>query len=323
MLRKLRSEFPFLLTSFAVIVAQSAGAQDFPTKPIRIIAASAPGVAPDVVARLLAADLSTSIGQQVIVENKPGASQVIGFEYVAKQVPADGYTLAVTDVSGLAQLPVITKSLRFDPLKDLPPIIGFAEGRLALAISSQLPWKTFNEMVANVKVDPGRLNYGASAPANRFPALAVLRGLGLDVAYVGFSSGAAYMQAIFSGTVQMGTISEGVAAVGGERVRLLAITGEQRNSTLFRDVPTFAELGMPGIPGLTYSLNAPAGTPEPVTGKIHAAASRALQSADVKARFAKVGWDVIDRRPEVIAKMLLEQSRFFADVAKKAGIQPE
>ena len=301
----------------------SARAQDYPNKPIRFVVAGAPGVAPDIVARLLAAELSTSIGQQVVVENKPGAGQLIGFEYVAKQVPADGYTLLLTDVSALALLPVIAKGLRFDPLKDLPPVIGFAEGRLLLAMSSQLPWKTFNELVAHLKANPGKLNYGASAPANRFPTIAVLRGLSLDATYVGFSNGGAYMQAIIGGTVQMGTISEGTATVGGEKLRILAITGEQRHPTTYRDVPTFAEVGLPGIPGLTYAVNVPLGTPEPVIGRIYAAASRALQSPDAKARFAKVGWDVIDRKPDAIAKMIAEQGRFFADVAKKAGIQPE
>lgn len=308
-----------LLIALAV---PGATAQDFPSKPVRLVVASAPGISPDIVGRLFANDFTKLIGQPVIVENRPGANQVIGFEYVAKQSVPDGYTLLLTDVSGVALLPLISKGLRFDPLKDIAPVIGLVDGRLFLATGAGQPWKSVTELVSAIRANPGKYNYGASASANRFPTEAFVRGGNLEVTHIAYTSGAAYLLALIGGTVQMGTVAEGSIASSAEKLRALAVTGEQRHPT-YKDVPTFAETGNGAIPGLTYALNVPLGTPEAVTAKLHAAASRTLQQPETKARFERAQWQVVERGPDVIAKMVQDQNRFFGDIARKAGIQPE
>jgi tripartite-type tricarboxylate transporter receptor subunit TctC len=130
------------------------------------------------------------LGQPVVVENKPGADAIIGFEYVARQLPADGYTLVIAAVSGLATLKLTSKDLRFDPLRDLPPLTDMVEGKYVFGSSSGQPWKSFAEFVSYAKAHPGKLNYGASSTTVRMQTDALMRDLGLDTVYVPYRSGA-------------------------------------------------------------------------------------------------------------------------------------
>lgn len=149
--------FLMLVTAACVFGADSTMAQDYPSRPIRFIVPNTPGSSTDFPARIISPAMSKLLGQPIIVENKPGAAQLLGYEYVAKQVPADGYTIAVVTVPALVTLPLTVKNLRFDPLKDLRPIIGLVEQRFLLASSSQESWNTFREMVGYAKANPGKL----------------------------------------------------------------------------------------------------------------------------------------------------------------------
>ena len=320
------SKFGVLFLLFAGVIdcldGSIALAQEFPTKPLMLIVAQSPGTPPDVGARTIAPELSKFIGQPVIVENKTGAGNVIGYEYVAKQAPADGYTLLVVTVESLASLPVTSKDLRFDPLKDLPPVINLVEGKLVLGSSAKFPWKNFNEFVAYAKANPGKLNYGSAAPTVRLASEILLRGLGADVTYVPYAAAGPYFQGMLSGDVHMGFISESAVFSMGDKLRVLAVSGDKR-SVRFPDIPTFSELRHPQIPGASLSLNARIGTPKPVLDKLSSAASRALQQPELRARFAKIQYDVVDQSGESAIKKLEDIARIFADVAKKVGIQPE
>lgn len=266
--------------------------------------------------------MSKTLGQPIVVENKPGATTIIGYEYVAKQVPADGYTIAAVLVTDLATLPVTVKDLRFDPLKDLPPVIGLAEGRFVMGSAAHLPSKSFNELVANAKANPGKLNYGSASVIGRLSAEAVIRQLGLDIVYVPYASGAAYLKGLVAGEVHMGFLAASAARNFGDKFRVLAVTGEQRMPAL-RDVPTFAELGFPNLRGLSHSLNAPAGIPKAAFDKLHAAASRALQQPAVRAGFQKLQLEITEQSAEVANRRAAEEARYLADIARKAGIQPQ
>lgn len=299
-----------------------AAAQDFPVKPIKYVVADAPGTTGDTVARILAPGMTKLIGQPVVIENKPGAGNRIGFEYVAKGLPADGYTFAAVTVETLALMPVTIKDLQFDPMKDLPPLIGLGGGRLVFGLSSKLPWKTFNDLVAYAKANPGKLNYGASTAIVRFPMEALIGNLGVKVVHVSYSSSAAFTRGLVAGDVQMGFVGELPAKALGEQLRVLAVTGEQRRAP-YLDVPTFVELGHPQIPDVNYSLNVRSGTPKAATDKLYSAASQALKQPEVRSAFEKIGFHINEKPTEGAASMLAERARLFAEIAKRVGIRPE
>ena len=297
-------------------------AQEFPSKPIRVVVASSPGSSSDLAARVVVPEMSKALGQPVIVENKPGAGQIIGLEYVARQMPADGYTLAVPTVEALVLLPLLTKDLRFDPLKELPITAMIAEGRLVLASAIKFPWKTFGELVAYIKSNPGKLNYGSSSAAIRITTVAITRQFGLDVVYVPYSAGGPYIQALSAGQIEMGIAGVASAVAMGDRVRVLAVTGTQRRPP-FLDAPTFAELKLPPLRGTSYSLNSRIGTPKAILDRIHAATARALQQPEVRAALANILLEPVEESIEASAKGLADLAALYGDTVKKAGIQPE
>ncbi len=266
--------------------------------------------------------MSKALGQPIIVENKAGAGQVIGLEYVAKQMPPDGYNIAVVSVSTMAIMPVTVKDLRFDPLRDLPPVIGLVEGRYLLGSSSKLPWRTFAEMVAHARSNPGKLNYGSPSTGVRLPTEAMLRALNLNVVHVPYNGGGPYLNALVAEEVHMGLVAESQAVSFGERFRVLAVTGGQRLAAL-RDVPTFAELGLPQITGLSFSLNVASGTPRSVIDLLYGAASRTLQLPEVKAQFVKILMEVTGSSPDAAARSLAGEAKVFGDIARDLGLQPQ
>lgn len=304
------------------IFAGPAEAQTFPSKPIRIIVPNTPGSSSDNTVRFMSSEFGKHLGQPVIVENRPGANSIIGSEYVAKQAPADGYTMALISVTGLASLPVTNKELRFDPLTDLPPVIGLTDARFVWGIAASLPWKSFAEQVTAVREAPGKYNWGSGDAATRLLAEAVIRELGLNLVYIPYPTPAPFMRAVIGGEIQMSITAESAVASAGDRYRILAVTGAKRQPPLL-DVPTFSELGFPQIPGLGWSLNVRVGTPRAEVDKLYSAASQALKDPEVAARYAKLKMEVNDQPPAVAAKRLAETARQFADMAKKVGLQPE
>lgn len=318
---------PYLRVSFVIMMfcwfaPEPAVAQDYPSKSIRLVVPDSPGTNSDTIVRILTPGMSKFLGQPIVIENKPGAGQLIGLEYVANQVPADGYTITAVTVQVLATMTLFTKEPRFDPLTDLPPVIGLVETGLFFGSSSKLPWKTFQEMVANARANPGKLNYGAPVSVVRLQMEALIRELGLDVIYVPYASAGAYVQGNIAGEVHMGFLGESLALSFGERFRVLAVTGDKR-SPLYSKVPTFAELGYPQIRGVATSLNAPARVPKAAIDKLSAAGARALQQPEVKILYEKAKYRILNQSPEAASKVLMEQAKFFADIARKVGIQPQ
>ncbi len=322
MLNKCRILFSSFLIGTCATAITPARAQDYPNKAVRFVVPYGAGATLDLVARVVGQELAKILGQAVVIENKPGADAMIGFEYVAKQVPADGYTIVIAAVSGLATLPLTSKSLRFDPLKDLPPVVGMVEGKYILTTPATFSAKTFAEFVAMAKASPGKLNYGASSTTVRLQTDALMRELGLNVVYVPYRSGPNYIQALATNEIQLGFMSESSAISIADRSRVLAVTGARR-SEAFPNAPTFAELGMPGVMGVAYSLNLRAGTPKPIVDRLQAATQQALRVPEVRTALAKMGLDAVAQSSEVAAKRLADEARMFAEVAKRAGIKPE
>ena len=294
-------------------------AQDYPNKPIRLIVPNTPGVPSDTIARILAPQMAKFIGQTIVVENKPGAGQLIGYEYVAKDAAADGYTVAVTSPSALATLPLSVKDLRFNPVGDLLPIISLVEGKFVLVSAS---WKSFSEMVTQAKANPGKFNYGASSSLVRLPTEALVRDLGLNIVYIPYSGGGPYYSALVAGDVQMGLADEGTAISFKEKLRALAVTGAQRSPRM-ADIPTFAELGNLGVRGFIFQLNVRVGTPRTAIDRLYGATSQALQQPEVKLSASRVLFDIVNDTQESALRRLQVEGAFFSDIAKKMGIRPE
>jgi len=305
--------------------AVPAFAQDYPNRPITFVVPNAGGTPTDNVARMFASEISKTLGQPIIVENKPGANQAIGAEHVAKLVPADGYTFLVVYQTALVTLPSVAKSLRFDPQKDLVPVMGLARERLALWSSSAQPWKSFGEFVQAAKASPGKLNYGSPSAATRLTMESLIKSpaLQLDVVHIPYKGSAPSFQAILSGEVHVGLGALQAAIASGDRVRILAVTGGTRSPQL-PNVPTFAELGYPHVQDVKHVLMARAGTPQPIVDKVHAAAAGALQRPEVKARMSALGLEAFpDLTAQAAAKNIQDEFLLFADVARKVGIEPE
>ena len=302
--------------------ASAAGIGAYPDKPIRVIVPTSAGTTTDLLIRAIAPEMGKALGQPLVIEARPGANQVIGYEYCAKQVPADGYTACMVGVDGLALLPAVTKEMRFDAFRDLPPVIGLAESRYVLRSHASAPWTNFAEFVAYVKANPGKINYGASAPQVRFPMLLIMRQLGLDMLHVPYGGGARYLQALMAGEVHIGFTGEAAMAGAGDRVRGLAVTGDKR-APAYPDLPTFGQLKFPQIRGPSYSLNVRAGTPPDAVKKLHDAAGQALNAGDVRASLAKFPMEVLNESAEATQKRLVDAGRFYAEFAKAADIKPE
>lgn len=312
-----------LMVLAGVVMVAPAFSQDYPAKPIKLVAPSAPGTTSDIISRILAPSLSKNLGQAVIVENKAGADQMVAFEYVARGMPPDGYTLLSTSPTNQAMFPITVKNLRFDPVKELPPVIGLAETTQMFGSSNSLPWKSFAELLAHAKANPGKLNYGASTAALRLMTEVILRKNGLNVVYIPYGGGASYLQALVAGSdIHMGFMTQATAIGLADKFKVLAVTGSRRNPHL-PEVPTLGELGLPNMPGIAFSLSVRSGTPPPIFQRIHAAASQVLQQADVRSLLEKNNFSILNQDPQTAARSLAEHAAFFAEVARQVGIQPE
>jgi tripartite-type tricarboxylate transporter receptor subunit TctC len=312
----------FLFAALCVLGAASALAQEYPSKLIRFIVPSTPGSSVDLVGRVLAPEMSRILGQHILVENRPGAANLLAFEYVATQVPNDGYVVAVASTNSLAILPVVVKAMRFDPLKDLPPIIGVGESRLIFGSAVKLPWQDFKQMIAYGKANPGKLNHGASAPISRLPTELVLRTHGIESVYINYPLVGPYTNALRVADIHMGIVSEAQYASLGDSFRVLAVSGEKRYPDL-PEVPTFKELGFPQIGGQKFSLHLPAGVPKPVLDKLYAAGSRALALPEVRSRLSKIAIEVAEEDPQAALKSLSDITNLYAGIAKQIGFKAE
>jgi tripartite-type tricarboxylate transporter receptor subunit TctC len=297
--------------------------QDYPSKPMRFVVPYSAGSPPDIVARLLGAEMSRSLGQPIVVENKPGADTVIGYEHVARQAPADGYTIAIVPISNSAILPLIHKDLHFDPVNDLLPFVSLVEGRLVFGVSAATPWKSFDEVVAAVRANPNKWNYGAPSVLLRFPMLVLIQRLGLELTYVPYPQAASNYTALMVNDVQMGFLSEASAvATLKDKFRVVAVTGD-RSSRSYPQAPTFASLGYPQLPSNVFSFSVRSGTPQPIVDKLRAAAIKALQAPEVRSKLDAMQFEIIDESAEAARQRLADQAKLFAEVARKVGIEPQ
>jgi tripartite-type tricarboxylate transporter receptor subunit TctC len=317
------------LTSVAVFsVAASGAAQtagDYPNRPIRIIVPQAAGSGIDIHARILAQKMGELLGQQGVVENRPGANAIIGTDAVAKAAP-DGYTLVYSPVSSITTNAFIYKKLPYNPLRDFAPITQTTANPLGAIANPASGIKTLKDVVARAKANPGKLDYGSFGVGNMTHLMGVMLSLAADIkmTHIPFKGQTPEITAILGGQIPFGfTTTAGVSdLVESGKLILLATYGEKRDEQ-FPNTPTPTEAGYPGVVVVGWSgMLAPAGTPPQIISKLHAALVKALAMPDVKAAILKSGSKAVSSAsPEAFAQFIKSEMDKFHPVVKAAGLE--
>ncbi|MBS0509440.1 MAG: tripartite tricarboxylate transporter substrate binding protein [Proteobacteria bacterium] len=311
--------------ALAALAAPGALAQSYPAKPITMVVPFPPGGPTDMVARLLAQKLSEQMGQPVVVDNKPGANGNIGGLQVSR-APADGHTL-LYNTSSITLSPALYKSMQYDVLRDLAPVVLTAVVPLALVVNPAVPANNVQEFVAYAKANPGKLSYGSAGNGNvtHLAAYQFARAQGIEATHVPYRGSAPADVDLAAGQIQFmtDTINSVMAFVKDKRMKLLAVTTARRMS-LFPDVPTLAETVMPGFEaGAWQGVMVPAGTPAAVVQRLNAEINKALQSADVRDKLAVQGAEPLGSTPEEYGTYVRKELAGWATVVKATGVTLE
>ena len=314
-----------MLIACAAMTAMSpAIAQGYPAKPVRLVIGFPPGGPADIFGRVLAQGLSASLGQSVIVENRPGAGGVTGVDAVAKAAP-DGYTLAMNSFSSVAMAPFSLTNIPYDPARDLALITTVVRVPEVLVVHPSLPANTFAELVAYAKAHPGKVNFG-SAGSGSITHLAgeLLKAEAkVDMVHVPYKGAAPAVNDLLGAQVQMGIFDVPVVLphVRAGKLRALAVTSAKRAASL-PDVPTTSEAGYPKVNSDNwYGLVAPAATPPEILKRIHAAAMAALQSPAVIDQFARVSGTAAPSTPEEYSTFLAAEQAKWGAIIRAIGFR--
>ena len=299
-----------------------ASAADYPDHSIRLIVPQAPGSATDNAARLLGAVLSQELGQQIIVDNRPGGALTIGLDLVAKS-PPDGYTIGMGPIGALAITRHMVSKLPYDIERDFQPIALVMRGQMLLAVSPRLPVNSVKELIDYAKQNPGKLTNASSSNGSPGHVGAELFKYltGTKIVHVPYRGGSLAINDLIAGHVDLMFESlQSIAPFGRDgKVRALAVTGDHRSPS-FPDLPTVAEAGVPGYVAATWTgVIAPAGVPRPIVDKLNAAINKALKSDAFLEKFSKFGDEPAGGTPEDFAAAIKADSAKWADVVKHSG----
>ena len=288
-----------LLPCFALFAP--AQAQTYPTKPIRLIVPYPPGGGNDTIARLLAAKINESWGQQLIVDNRPGAGTTIGTAMAAHAAP-DGYTIVMSSVATHAMAPQLYANPGYDPLKDFAPVTLLATTPMLMAISAGAPYKTLSELISAAKAAPGKLSYasGGNGTPPHLAAAIFTEKTGVQMVHVPYKGSGPALVDVMAGQVTtiIDTAASATPHVRSGKMRGIAITGKRRWPDL-PEVPTFAEGGLADYDASAwYSIHAPAGTPAAIINKLNVELVRIVNLPDIKERFRQMSAEAVGNTPQ-------------------------
>ncbi len=323
-MRRVPIRRPLLLLFFSFCACAHAQS-GYPSRPVRFIVPSAAGGGTDIIARAVALKLSESLGRQFVVDNRPGAGQMIGIELAAKS-PADGHTILMA-ASTLAINSIMYKKVPYDPVRDFAPITQAASLPNVLVVHPSLPVKSVAELIALAKQQPGRINY-ASAGIGTSPQMSVelLKSMaGIDLVHIPYKGTAPGVVDLLAGqvTVMTPNVLTALPHIKAGKLRALAVTSAKRSEAL-PEVPTIAEAGVPGYESVQwYGVLAPSGTSHEIVARLHAGIVRALKAPDVRERLAADGAEPVGSTPEEFAAFIKSEIDKWARVASAAGIRPE
>lgn len=317
---------PFLLILLLFLAPGWAAAQDYPSRPVRIIVPFAPGGATDVPTRLIAPKMSESLGQPVVIENRTGAGGIIGIEAVAKSAP-DGYTLLMASNAEYAMHPAIYPKLPYIPLRDFIPISIVAEQPMVIAVGAGSPYASLAELIAAAKAKPGAISYSTAGTGSTSHVLTELLAAeaGIKLLHIPYKGGAPASAAVASGEVSMSLIAMAsvLQFVKGGKAKALGVMRSRRVAG-YPDWPTVEEAGVRGVDdSIWVGLAVPTGVPRDIVNRLAAEVSRALRAVDVRERFAALGIEPVGSTPEEALARIQRESARYEKVIRAANIRAD
>ncbi|MBI3043599.1 MAG: tripartite tricarboxylate transporter substrate binding protein [Betaproteobacteria bacterium] len=317
-----RAALALLLLCSGLAFASPGHAASYPVKPVRFIVPNGMGGSTDLVARSVAQKMSDSLGQQIVVDNRPGSGGILGTEIVARSA-ADGYTLLMGTIGNLAISPNLYKKLGYDPVRDFAPVTQLAASAYVLIVHPAVPAQSVRDFITLAKAKPGAVNYasagsgtGSHLTMELFKSVA-----GIDVVHVPYKGGTPGLNDLIGGHVQafFNGIPSTVPQVRANRLRALAVTTAQR-STALPEVPTLAEAGFAAAESTSWTaLVVPAGTPRDIIGRLHREAVKALSSPETRQRLMNYGAEPVGGTPEQFSAYLKRELVKWGDVIMRSG----
>jgi tripartite-type tricarboxylate transporter receptor subunit TctC len=313
-----------LRTLLLIIYAAAlpAAAQDYPTKPIHIIVGYAAGGGNDIIVRVMQPEMTKGLGQPVIVENKPGAQSIIAAEYAAKAAP-DGYTIFMGPSGPMTINPATYSKLPYDPVRDFAPISLICDFPLILAVSAASPVQDVKSLIAYAKAHPDKANYGSSAGIFQVTTELFKQKTGANFVMIPYKSSGESAQAVIAGQVTM-TIADPPPLTGPLKagtLRGLAVTSAKRQPS-WPNIPTMAEAGVPDMEVPVWTaFFAPAKTPRAIIERLQKEVARAVQTPEVKERFAQMGLEPVGSTPQELGRIVARDVAKYTAVAKAANIK--
>ena len=310
----------------ALLAASSAFAQTFPSKPVRLIVPLVPGGNQDIVARAVAEEMSKGLGQQVIVENRPGQSAIIGTQFV-KSAPADGYTLLSVAVT-FARVPAVVKAAGYDPRTDFNGVSLVCRIPQVLVVNAANPAKNVAELIAQAKAEPGKITFGSSGNGStgHVAAEMFMRMTGVKLLHITYKGNAQALIDVMGGQIAMmfDQVSTSAGHIKGGKIRGLGVTTLTRSAVL-PDVPTLDEQGLKGFEDVTWNgIVAPAGTPRDVLARLHAEILRATNQPEFRRKYLERGIEIVaSQSPEAFSSYIRSEADGFSKLVKDAGIAVE
>ena len=309
----------------ALLAAGGVLAQNYPAKPIRMLAISAPGGGTDLLARTYAQGMAEALGQSIVIDNKAGGGGIIATETLAKAQP-DGYTILMTNTSH-SVLPSLHKKLPYDPIKDFAPVSLVALTHSLLLVNPSLPVKSVKELIDLAKAQPGKLNYasGTTGASAHFGAELLKLMAGVNIVQVPYKGTAGQLTALLGNEVQMtfSTMPPAMPLVQAGRLRAIAI-GSPKRSAALPDVPTVAESGYPGFDvGAWNGILAPAGTPAAIVNRLAAEIAKVAKNPEAREKASSQGAELVSNTPQEFTEYIKKMMARFAKVVQATGMRPD
>ena len=301
-------------------------AQQFPTRPVRFVVPFPPGGSVDTLARTIGVRLGESLGQQVIVDNRPGGNGNIGMEIVAQARP-DGYTIVVGYIANFAIAPSLYAKLPYDPVKDYAPITQIASSPNVLTAHPSVPAKNLKELIALARTKPGAVSFASTGVASVGHLTGELLNslAGVRMTHIPYKGGGQAITDLLGGHVQVmfSGFSAAMPHIKSGKIRALAVTGAKRSPAL-PEAATIAEQGFPGVEATAwYGVLAPAGTPKPVVARLHGDIVKILKLAEVVQRLEGLGFEIVASTPEQFGAYIKSEIKKWEKVVKASGAKPD
>lgn len=322
--RTLRARVVGAAALAVTMLAGSAHAQSYPTRSITLVLPFAAGSGTDTTTRLIAAEVGKGLGQQLVVDNKPGANGMLAATQVARSAP-DGYTLFVTTNTTHSANPSLMKQLTYDPVKDFTPVARTGNLPFMLVIHPDIPAKTVQELTAYAKANPGKLTYASGSSAAIVMGATYARRANLDLLHVPYKSSPPALADVMGGRVSMMFIDipTGLPMVNAGKLRGLAVTTKER-SALLPDTPSMQEAGVPDFDITSWQgWFGPANLPKDVVTRLNAEVRKTIENPEIRKQLGERGMDAFSGTPEELAKFVDEQLVLWTRLIKDAGIEPE